>query len=57
MVIESIAAATATLSAINGLIAQCNETGQGIHQVMGMISDFGEGITNFEAERRRNNKL
>ena len=53
MVIESIAAATATLSAINGLIAQCNETGQGVHQVMGMISDFGEGITNFEAERRQ----
>ena len=53
MVIESIAAATATLSALNGLIAQCNETGQGVHQVMGMISDFGEGITNFEAERRQ----
>ena len=53
MVIESIAAASATLSAINGLIAQCNETGQGVHQVMGMISDFGEGITNFEAERRQ----
>ena len=53
MVIESIAAATATLSAINGLIAQCNETGQGVHQVMGMISDFGEGITEFEAQRRQ----
>ena len=53
MVIESIAAATATLSALNSLIAQCNETGQGVHQVMGMISDFGEGITNFEAERRQ----
>ena len=53
MVIESIAAASATLSAINGLIAQCNETGQGVHQVMGMISDFGEGITEFEAQRRQ----
>ena len=53
MVIESIAAASATLSAINGLIAQCNETGQGVHQVMGMISDFGEGITDFEARRRQ----
>ena len=53
MVIESIAAATATLSALNGLIAQCNETGQGVHQVMGMISDFGEGITEFEARRRQ----
>ena len=53
MVIESIAAATATLSALNGLIAQCNEPGQGVHQVMGMISDFGEGITEFEARRRQ----
>ncbi len=53
MVIESIAAATATLSALNGLIAQCNETGQGVQQVMGMISDFGEGITEFEAQRRQ----
>ncbi len=53
MVIESIAAATATLSALNSLIAQCNETGQGVHQVMGMISDFGEGITEFEARRRQ----
>ena len=53
MVIESIAAASATLSAINGLISQANETGQGVHKVMGMISDFGEGLTNFEAERRQ----
>ena len=53
MVIESIAAATATLSALNNLIAQCNETGQGVQQVMGMISDFGEGITDFEAQRRQ----
>lgn len=53
MVIESIAAASATLSAINGLISQVNETGQGVHQVMGMISDFGEGLTNFEAQRRQ----
>ena len=53
MVIESIAAASATLSAITGLISQVNETGQGVHQVMGMISDFGEGITEFEARRRQ----
>ena len=53
MVIESITAATATLSALNNLIAQCNETGQGVQQVMGMISDFGEGITEFEAQRRQ----
>jgi|TARA_E500000318_G_scaffold56107_1_gene52175 hypothetical protein len=53
VVIESIAAATATLSALNNLIAQCNETGQGVQQVMGMISDFGEGITEFEAQRRQ----
>lgn len=56
MVIESIAAASATLSAINGLISQVNETGQGVHQVMGMISDFGEGLNTFEVERKKSFK-
>ena len=53
MVIESIAAATAALSAINALIKQANETGEGVHKAMDMISDFGEQLTNFEAQRRQ----
>jgi len=52
MIIESVAAASAILSSINGLIKQANETGQGMQQLMGTISDFGEAITNFELERK-----
>jgi hypothetical protein len=52
MIIESVAAASAILSSINGLIKQANETGSGIQQVMGTISDFGEALTNFEIERK-----
>ncbi len=52
MVIESVAAASAALSAINGLIQQANETGNGVQQLMGTISDFGEAITDFEVRRK-----
>jgi len=52
MIIESVAAASAILTSINGLIKQANETGDGIQQVMGTISDFGEALTNFEIERK-----
>lgn len=52
MIIESVAAASAILTSINGLIKQANETGDGIQQVMGAISDFGEALTNFEIERK-----
>jgi len=52
MIIESVAAASAILSSINGLIKQANETGQGMQQLMGTISDFGEAITNFEIGRK-----
>lgn len=52
MIIESVAAASAILSSINGLIKQANETGSGVQQVMGTISDFGEALTNFEIERK-----
>ena len=48
MIIESVAAASAILTSINGLIKQANETGEGIQQVMGTISDFGEALTSFE---------
>lgn len=52
MVIESVAAASAILSSINGLIKQANETGSGVQQLMGTISDFGEALTNFEIDRK-----
>ena len=52
MIIESVAAASAILSSLNGLIRQANESGQGIQQLMGTISDFGEALTNFEVERK-----
>jgi len=52
MIIESVAAASAILTSLNGLINQANETGQGMQQLMGTISDFGEAITNFEIERK-----
>lgn len=51
MIIESVAAATAAISTINNLVKQVNETGSGVQQVMGMISDFGEGLTEFELNR------
>ncbi len=52
MIIESVAAASAALTTINTLISKVNETGQGIHQVMGMVSDFGEALNTFEVERK-----
>jgi len=52
MIIESVAAASAILSSLNGLIKQANESGSGIQQLMGTISDFGEALTNFEVDRK-----
>ena len=52
MIIESVAAASAILSSLTTLIRQANESGQGIQQLMGTISDFGEALTNFEVERK-----
>ena len=52
MIIESVAAASAILSSLNGLIRAANESGQGIQQLMGTISDFGEALTNFEVDRK-----
>ncbi len=47
-----MAAASAILSSINGLIKQANETGAGLSQVMGTISEFGEALTEFEMDRK-----
>ena len=53
MVIESIAGAAAALSSINQLISAVNEGKANVSSVMGMISEFGEGLNNFEVERRK----
>ena len=52
MIIESVAAASAALSAINQLISKVNETGQGVQSAMSMISSFGEALDQFEIDRR-----
>ena len=53
MIIESVAAASAALSAINQVIAKVNETGQGVQSAMSMISSFGEALDQFELDRRQ----
>ena len=52
MVIESVAAAGMLLSQINQVIQQVNETGSGVQQAMGLISDFGEALNTFEVDRK-----
>ena len=52
MVIESVAAAGLLLNQINQVIQQVNETGSGVQQAMGMISDFGEALNTFEVDRK-----
>jgi len=52
MVIESVAAAGMLLNQINQVIQQVNETGSGVQQAMGLISDFGEALNTFEVERK-----
>ena len=53
MIIESIAGAAAALSSINQLISAVNEGKANVSSVMGMISEFGEGLNQFELERRK----
>ena len=52
MIIESVAAAGMLLQQINSVINQVNETGSGVQQAMGLISDFGEALNQFEVERK-----
>ncbi len=52
MVIESVAAAGLLLNQINQVIQQVNETGSGVQQAMGLISDFGEALNTFEVDRK-----
>ena len=52
MIIESVAAAGVLLQQINSVIQQVNETGSGVQQAMGLISDFGEALNEFEVSRK-----
>ncbi len=52
MIIEVCCGSQCYLSSINGLIQKANETGSGVQQLMGTISDFGEALNNFELERK-----
>jgi hypothetical protein len=52
VVIESVAAAGMLLTQINNVISQVNETGSGVQQAMGLISDFGEALNQFEVDRK-----
>jgi hypothetical protein len=52
VVIESVAAAGVLLNQINQVIQQVNETGSGVQQAMGLISDFGEALNTFEVDRK-----
>jgi len=52
LVIETVAMAGAALASLNNVIKQVNETGKGVNQLFGLVSDFGESLNNFEHERR-----
>ena len=53
MIIESVAAAGMLLQQINSVIQNVNEGKANVDQAMALVSDFGEGITDFEAQRRQ----
>ena len=53
MIIELIAGAPAALSSINQRIYAVNEGKANVSSVMAMISEFGEGLNNFELERKK----
>tara|TARA_R110002020_G_scaffold287_2_gene1570 strand:+ start:1906 stop:2370 length:465 start_codon:yes stop_codon:yes gene_type:complete len=52
MIIESVAAAGMILQQINTVIQQVNEGKANVEKAMGLISDFGEGLNEFQASRQ-----
>lgn len=52
MVIESIAAVTAGLSAINSLFNQAKEAKGNIEGIMGGLTSFQDGLQKYEIEKR-----
>ena len=52
MIFESIAAITAALSAVNGLIGQVKESGGHINSVLDRMQAINSGMQRFEIEKR-----
>ena len=52
MLIESVVAASAVLSQISSAIQAVNEGKANVQQVMGMLSDFGQGLNEFQQNRQ-----
>ena len=52
MIIESVAAAGMLLQQINSVIQQVNEGKANVQHAMGLVSDFGEALNQFEVTRK-----
>ena len=52
MIIESVAAASAILSSISGVIQKMNEVGEGGRKAVELMSSFSSALDNFEATRK-----
>jgi hypothetical protein len=52
MIFESIAAVTAALSAVNGLMSQVKESGGHINSVLDRMQGINSGMQRFEIEKR-----
>ena len=52
MIIESVAAAGMILQQINTVIQNVNEGRANVQQAMALISDFGQGLNDFQASRQ-----
>ena len=52
MIIESVAAASAILSSISGVIQKMNEVGEGGMKAVELMSSFSSALDNFEATRK-----
>ena len=52
MVFETVAAVTAALSALNGLISQVKETGGNVNSVLDRMTGIQDGMNKLEIEKR-----
>tara|TARA_R100000329_G_scaffold108451_2_gene89077 strand:- start:725 stop:1189 length:465 start_codon:yes stop_codon:yes gene_type:complete len=52
MIIESVAAAGMLLQQINSVIQQVNEGKANVQTAMGLVSDFGDALNQFEVTRK-----
>ena len=52
MIFETVAAVTAALSALNGLISQVKETGGNVNSVLDRMTGIQDGMNKLEIEKR-----